>query len=106
MAELAKSATDPNFKKAIENMPSSLATYDDTCNKKPTEDDDFVTGGTLKVTWKDCGTATTHAKINSFSPGTLTLGQKTTMTGTGSVDEAVTGGSFSISLKASIISKT
>merc|ERR1711879_667346 len=33
MGELAKSATDSNFKKAVEHMPKVLATYDDVCNK-------------------------------------------------------------------------
>jgi hypothetical protein len=50
---------------------------------------------TLKVTWKDCGDASTHAKITSFTPATITPGSgTTTMIGSGNVDEDVTGATF------------
>ena len=52
------------------------------------------TGGTLKLTWSDCGDASTHAKVTGLTPDTITLGQMTTVSGTGTLDEAVTGGSF------------
>merc|ERR1711953_1373078 len=39
------------------------------------------------------------------TPDTLPLGSKTTVTGAGSVDEAVSAGTFEIDLKASIISQ-
>lgn len=65
--------------------------------------DEYVTGGTLKLSWKDCGGAGTHAKVTSFVPDTVTLGQKTTTTGTGSVDEAVTGGTFDIDVSAGFL---
>ena len=42
--------------------------------------------GTLKLTYQDCGAA--HGKVTGLSPNTLTRGQKTTVTGSGSVDEA------------------
>merc|ERR1711981_1098273 len=41
-----------------------------------------------------------------LSPNTLTLGRKMTVTGSGSVDEAVTDGTFEMNIKASILSKT
>lgn len=63
------------------------------------------TGGTLKLTWSDCGDASTHGKATSLTPESLTLGQKTTVTGQGSLDEAVTGGTFELDMHASIISK-
>jgi hypothetical protein len=66
----------------------------------------FVEGGNLKLNWKDCGDSSTHGKISGFSPSSLTLGQKTTATGTGSVDEAISGGTFDIAVKAGIISKS
>jgi hypothetical protein len=66
----------------------------------------FVTGGTLKLNWKDCGDASTHGKVTGLVPDSLTLGQKTTATGSGTVDEAVTGGAFEIHMKAGIISKS
>merc|ERR1711990_614373 len=50
---------------------------------------------TLKVTWKDCGDGSTHAKITSFTPATITPGSgTTTMTGSGNVDEDVAGATF------------
>jgi len=61
-------------------------------------------GGSLKLAWKDCGAA--HGKVTGLSPLSLPLGQTTTVTGTGTVDEAVSGGTFEIDLKASIISQT
>lgn len=58
------------------------------------------TGGTLKLTWSDCGDASTHAKVTGLTPDTITLGQMTTVSGTGTLDEAVTGGTFAIDVKA------
>jgi len=58
----------------------------------------------VKVAWKDCGAA--HGKTTSLVPDTITLGKTTTMTGSGTVDKAVSGGQFQIDLKASIIRKT
>lgn len=64
-----------------------------------------VQGGTLKLTWSDCGDSSTHGKITGLTPGTLILGTKTVVTGSGTVDEQVTGGSVSATVKASIITK-
>eukprot|EP00929_Paragymnodinium_shiwhaense_P112738 TRINITY_DN81002_c0_g1_i1.p2 TRINITY_DN81002_c0_g1~~TRINITY_DN81002_c0_g1_i1.p2 ORF type:complete len:177 (-),score=41.07 TRINITY_DN81002_c0_g1_i1:183-713(-) len=66
----------------------------------------FVTGGTLKLTWSDCGDASTKGKVTGFTPDSLTLGQKATLTGAGSLTESVTGGDYALSLKAGIISQT
>merc|ERR1712232_1015161 len=52
----------------------------------------------------DCGAS--HGKVTGLTPDTLPLGSKTTVTGTGTVDEAVSAGTFEIDLKASIISQT
>jgi len=59
---------------------------------------DFVKGGTLKLRWSDCGAA--HGKVTGLSPHTLTLGAKTTVTGSGRVREAVSGGTFEIDFLA------
>merc|ERR1712190_84443 len=64
-----------------------------------------VQGGTLKLSWSDCGDSSTHGKISGLAPDTLTLGTKTTVTGSGSVNEQVTGGSVAATVKASIITK-
>merc|ERR1712203_1204916 len=45
---------------------------------------------------------TTHAKISHFTPSSLTLGKKTTMTGTGQLDEAVTGATFDLVMNGAI----
>jgi len=60
--------------------------------------------GALKITWNDCGDASTHAKVASFQPNSLPLGTPTTLTGTGNVDEAITGGTFELDLTTSVIS--
>merc|ERR550525_806918 len=62
-------------------------------------------GGTLKLTWHDCGDASTHAKVTDLKPDAVVLGQKTTITGTGTVDEAVLGGTFEMDVKVSFITE-
>merc|ERR1712113_1160368 len=56
----------------------------------------------LSLTWSDCGAGATHAKITDFSPSSLTLGEKTTMTGTGQLDEAVTTAKFDLVMNGAI----
>jgi len=68
--------------------------------------DEFLGGGTLSLTWTDCGDADTHGKVNSLTPDKMTLGEKTTITGNGNVDEDITGGTFSIHLSAFMVSET
>merc|ERR1712232_1541787 len=64
-----------------------------------------ATGGTLKITWKDCGDASTHAKVTGVKPDTITMGKTNTVTGSGTTDEAVTGGTFIIQAKAGPITQ-
>merc|ERR1712228_888131 len=64
-----------------------------------------ATGGTLKITWNDCGDASTHAKVTGLQPDTITMGKTNTVTGSGTCDEAVTGGSFKITAKAGPITQ-
>jgi len=52
----------------------------------------------LTVTWKDCGAK--HGKTIDVQPTSLTLGATTEISGTGKLDEKVTGGSFDAELKA------
>jgi len=54
----------------------------------------------LAITWTDCGDSTTHGKIADVEPKTLSLGTKTTVIGSGSIDEQVMGGTFKASLIA------
>jgi len=63
-----------------------------------------MTGGALSITWKDCGDASTHSKVTDLEPKSLPLGGSTTVTGTGALDEAISGGTFEIDMKTSIIS--
>merc|ERR1712054_496949 len=44
----------------------------------------------------------TKAKITGFSPNSITLGQKTTVTGTGELSEAVEGANFDLSMTGAI----
>jgi len=62
-------------------------------------------GGVLALTWHDCGDASTHGKVTDLKPNTLTLGTNTKVVGTGTIDEAVTEGKFTIDVNASFISK-
>jgi len=62
-----------------------------------------VVAGEVAITWSDCGDANTHGKITGLVPTTLTLGKTTTVTGSGTVDEQVTGGSFDASVTAGLV---
>jgi len=56
---------------------------------------------TLKLSWSDCGDGA-HAKITSFTPDTLKTGEKTTMTGTGTLDEDVSSAKFDLEMKTAV----
>merc|ERR1712048_154595 len=56
--------------------------------------------GTLAITFSDCGDASTHGKCQDIEPKSLVLGQETDITGTGTVDEDVSGGNFEMKLNA------
>merc|ERR1712050_236465 len=60
-------------------------------------------GGQVKLGWTDCGSA--HGKAMGLSPDTITLGATTSVIGSVSVDEVVSGGSFEVDLKAGIINQ-
>merc|ERR1712072_446825 len=53
----------------------------------------------LKLTWTDCGDSSTHTKITGFTPSAITTGQKAKMTGTGNLDEDVSGATFDLEMK-------
>merc|ERR1711959_633238 len=53
---------------------------------------------TLKLAWNDCGDSSTHTKITGFSPSAITTGQTATMTGTGNLDEDVSGANFDLEM--------
>merc|ERR1711924_479936 len=63
-------------------------------------------GGILKVSWSSCDAASAPGKVSSVQPGFLTLGAKTTIVGSGSVDEAVTAASAAVTVKAGFFHKT
>merc|ERR1712190_287060 len=107
------------------SLPSSLATTKTTCKATASNGDDLFcieidskpqsripakiakleeqSGvSQLALTWSDCGAGATHAKISDFSPSSLTLGKKTTMTGTGQLDEAVKGATFDLVMNGAI----
>jgi len=62
-----------------------------------------VNGGTLNLTWEDCGDASTHGKIKGLDKSSITLGEDTAVTGSGTTDEAIAGGDFTITAKAGLI---
>jgi len=55
-------------------------------------------GGTLAVTWADCGAK--HAKVTDLQPSSVAVGATATVTGTGTVDEDVTKAKFTATVKA------
>jgi len=57
-----------------------------------------ATATDLKLAWTDCGDSSTHTKITSFTPATITTGKKSTMTGTGSLDEDVPAATFNLEM--------
>merc|ERR1719160_817704 len=61
-----------------------------------------ATARDLSLTWKDCGGPNTKAKITGFSPNSVTLGQKTTVTGTGDLSEAVDSATFDLTMTGAI----
>merc|ERR1719387_1180812 len=69
------------------------------CIQHPLFQEPMVEGGNLNLKWTDCGDSSYHAKVKALSPTILPIGQKTTITGSGNVDEQVTGGGFTITAK-------
>lgn len=59
-------------------------------------------GGKLALTWEDCGDATTHGKTDDLQPSEIVIGQDTQIVGTGSTDKAISSGSFTMQLSASM----
>ena len=55
-------------------------------------------GDTLTLTWKDCGDASTLAKVTDVAPLTVTLGETTTISGSGDLSKTVAGGTFSLGM--------
>jgi hypothetical protein len=59
-----------------------------------------ITGGVIKLAFSDCGDSSTHGHITSLSPSSLTLGAKTSLSGKGSMDEAIQGLTYKVDSKA------
>merc|ERR1711887_437935 len=57
-----------------------------------------ATASKLKLAWADCGGSSTHTKITGFTPSSITTGQTATMTGTGTLDEDVSGANFDLEM--------
>merc|ERR1719265_1256527 len=66
----------------------------------------MMNGASLKLTWKDCAGPDTKGHVTGLTPDTLELGQKTTVTGTGSINEGATDGTFELDFSVSIVKKT
>jgi hypothetical protein len=58
------------------------------------------------VSWSSCDAGSAHGKVIKVEPGFLTLGAKTTVVGSGSVDESVTAASASVTVRAGFFHKT
>jgi len=63
-----------------------------------------VSTADLAVTWNDCGDDSYHVKLNDLQPSSLTLGQKTTIKGFGSLDKDVAEGvNFDLAMEGSFL---
>lgn len=64
-------------------------------------------GGTMQITWEDCGDSSTHGHITDVSPSEITIGTPASLISSGTIDEALTDGAFSLNVKAALgIDKT
>merc|ERR1711862_19512 len=59
-----------------------------------------VEAGTIAVTWSDCGDSDTHGKVQDLQPTSIETGTTAQVVGTGTLDEDITGGTFSAVVKA------
>jgi hypothetical protein len=69
------------------------------------EDLGAAEASTLAVTWKDCGSSSSIAHVTALSPSTITMGTTNTVTGTGTGSKEVTGGDFTLKMKAGFITQ-
>merc|ERR1711939_65087 len=60
-------------------------------------------GGTIKLNWSDCGDSSTHGHITSLSPTSVALGTKTSLSGKGKVDEAISAATYKVVAKEGFI---
>lgn len=57
----------------------------------------------VKLSFTDCGSSSTHGKINSLSPDTIDVPGKATIVGAGALDADQTSASFSLKVKKGLI---
>merc|ERR1712072_1213437 len=62
----------------------------------------LVAATQLSLTATDCGHGATKAKIIGFTPSSITLGQKTTLIGTGDLSEDVSGATYDLTMTGAI----
>jgi hypothetical protein len=53
----------------------------------------------VKLSYKDCGSSSTHAKINGLKPDTISVPGKASIVGSGNLDADQTSASFSLKVK-------
>jgi len=59
-----------------------------------------VAAGTINLSISDCGDSSTHGKVASISPTSVSQGTKTLVTGTGTLDTTVADGDYNVNVKA------
>jgi cathepsin L len=57
----------------------------------------------VNLAFTDCGSASTHAKINSLTPASIDMPGKATIVGTGALDSDQTTASFTLKVKKGIV---
>lgn len=63
----------------------------------------ILRGGTLDITWSDCGNGLTHGTVSDLQPTQMIQGQKTDLKGSGTIDEAVQDGNYEIKMNAGFV---
>merc|ERR1712113_1185019 len=59
----------------------------------------FALASAVDLKWTDCGDSSTHVKITDLEPTSVKVGGKTTLTGTGTLDQDESGGTFDFKAK-------
>uniref|UniRef100_A0A6U9JXV2 MD-2-related lipid-recognition domain-containing protein n=1 Tax=Oxyrrhis marina TaxID=2969 RepID=A0A6U9JXV2_OXYMA len=64
-------------------------------------------GKTISFTWKDCGDSSTHGHVTGVTtkPDPPVLGTTTAITGTGTLDEGVSSGTYNVDVSVPVIGK-
>eukprot|EP00929_Paragymnodinium_shiwhaense_P083853 TRINITY_DN4480_c0_g1_i1.p1 TRINITY_DN4480_c0_g1~~TRINITY_DN4480_c0_g1_i1.p1 ORF type:complete len:254 (-),score=34.98 TRINITY_DN4480_c0_g1_i1:316-1077(-) len=93
----------------IEATAEQLETMDGNASSAILRGMEYAAGRSLGLTWEDCGGKgyfPMEATITGFTPNSLALGARTTLTGWGDLRSAVQGGIVDIHTRAGFVSRS